>query len=349
MQLRFKEFRDPSNRELHRYWEKLSEKCENGSNPIFSSPNILKSYQSVKRKNLEIFVFFDGDLVVSMWALQKLGKPRLYMGLNDKFFDHNTPIFREGYSQNVELVEYCIDKILANDGTIILTKCIANDILLKRSIYNFKHSHTYMCDGSESLLSGVINKKRKNDVRRQTKRIEKDHGKLEFTVHNNKDEKTKKVIDEILDYKNKQYQETKSQKLSGPDYDFYRKACIEDMTHISSLKIGNSFIAGHIGYSTENILTYLIPVYNKSYQKYSPGWILLTSLFEHSDEKGINYFDLSTGSENYKKTLVNDEKEVYYICLSKSKYRFSARLLTKYFQIRLDRRVRKLLRTLIRK
>ena len=30
-----------------------------------------------------------------------------------------------------------------------------------------------MCDGSESLLSGVINKKRKNDVRRQTKRIEK--------------------------------------------------------------------------------------------------------------------------------------------------------------------------------
>ena len=70
-----------------------------------------------------------------MWALQKLGKPRLYMGLNDKFFDHNT-IFREGYSQNVELVEYCIDKILANDGTIILTKCIANDILLKRSIYN---------------------------------------------------------------------------------------------------------------------------------------------------------------------------------------------------------------------
>ena len=45
----------------------------NGSNPIFSSPNILKSYQSVKRKNLGIFVFFDGDLVVSMWALQKLG------------------------------------------------------------------------------------------------------------------------------------------------------------------------------------------------------------------------------------------------------------------------------------
>ena len=70
------------------------------------------------------------------------------------------PLYLGRYSQNVELVEYCIDKILANDGTIIFTKCIAN-IFLKRSIYNFKHSHTYMCDGSESLLSGVINKKGK--------------------------------------------------------------------------------------------------------------------------------------------------------------------------------------------
>ena len=56
-------------------------------------------------------------------------------------------------------------------------------------------------------------------------------------------------------------------------------------------------------------VTNLFPAYDNDYRKYSPGKILLKKIIDHSRLNSIDYFDLTIGSEDYKKNFSNNEIE----------------------------------------
>ena len=74
------------------------------------------------------------------------------------------------------------------------------------------------------------------------------------------------------------------------------------------MEIDKKIIAAHSGYIYENICYYLFPVYNLEYKKYSPGKILLKKIIDDSKSNFLDYFDLTIGSENYKKNYSNHKQ-----------------------------------------
>ena len=74
---------------------------------------------------------------------------------------------------------------------------------------------------------------------------------------------------------------------------------------IASLSLDNEIIAAHSGFVYNNRLYYLFPAYDYTYNKYSPGKILLKKLIEISTSRNIDNFDLTIGFENYKKNYSN--------------------------------------------
>ena len=106
---------------------------------------------------------------------------------------------------------------------------------------------------------------------------------------------------------------------------------MKENSFISYMQINNEIIAAHSGYIYENKFYYLFPVYNIDYRKYSPGKILLKKIIDDSKLNSFEYFDLTIGSEDYKKNYSNHNfnsaifmkalnfKGNFYISLLKSK------------------------------
>ena len=75
--------------------------------------------------------------------------------------------------------------------------------------------------------------------------------------------------------------------------------------HRSCLLFDNKIIASHLGYVYQNIFYYIFPAYNKEFKDLSPGKFLLMELIKYSQNKKLQYFDLTFGNETYKKKISN--------------------------------------------
>ena len=82
---------------------------------------------------------------------------------------------------------------------------------------------------------------------------------------------------------------------------------MDEKAYISYITIDDEIIAAHSGFIYKNTCYYLFPVYKEAYKKYSPGKILLKKIIDDSKLKSLQYFDLTIGSENYKKNYSNNE------------------------------------------
>ena len=152
-----------------------------------------------------------------------------------------------------------------------------------------------------------LKKKEIDNIKYQTNRLYK-LGKLEFKIAKNEDEK-KKILNFIIQHKSKQYINTKAKNLFKVKFskDFFLSSNLfmEEESYITYMQLNNVIIAAHSGYIYKNICYYLFPVYDNNYNKYSPGKILLKKIIDDSKLRSLNYFDLTIGSENYKKDYSN--------------------------------------------
>ena len=71
------------------------------------------------------------------------------------------------------------------------------------------------------------------------------------------------------------------------------------------LEFDGKVIAAHSGYTYQKISYYLFPVYDNEFKRYSPGKILLKYIIDDAKNNLFDYFDLTIGSENYKKDYSN--------------------------------------------
>ena len=162
-----------------------------------------------------------------------------------------------------------------------------------------------------------ISTKLQKEIKRSERRLNKD-GSLIF-VDNKNNKKLNKVMDFIINKKNEQYINSGGAKLDENSEKFYRELATRDISHISAIFHNDKIIAAHLGLKTKTNYTYLLPVYDYKYRKYSPGWILLLKLLETFKLNNLNRFDLTIGEEGYKSRLKPKQGEIFYFGIASNK------------------------------
>ncbi len=74
---------------------------------------------------------------------------------------------------------------------------------------------------------------------------------------------------------------------------------------LSALYYGNTVVAAHFGMRSGPVLHWWFPSFDRRFQQYSPGLLLLLKLMEQGAELGIHVIDLGKGEERYKLSLMN--------------------------------------------
>ena len=174
-------------------------------------------------------------------------------------------------------------------------------------------SHYAKLPGLLSEMSEIISKRTLKDNRRMKRRLS-EKGLLEFVIANNSQEYNLISI-ETLKQKQARYLATGANNILENEsvYLFYSEL-FENIpyTHLSALKLDGEIIATHLGVVFKKRFYYLMPTFLPgSYEKYSPGRVLLEYLMEWSVENGMKVYDFTTGSESYKKKWCNKEMKIY--------------------------------------
>jgi CelD/BcsL family acetyltransferase involved in cellulose biosynthesis len=94
------------------------------------------------------------------------------------------------------------------------------------------------------------------------------------------------------------------------------EALIEELNPQTELRFGvlelnSEPIAYHLGFQVKGKFTLYKPAFSIRYWDYSPGDILLRSLFQYAREVGVEEFDFSIGDESYKYRYANQVKQNY--------------------------------------
>lgn len=229
------------------------------------------------------------------------------------FSDYNIPLMIKGKELSKDefiIIWKLILDSIQNCDCIVLNNQPEKILYQNNPFYNFldnKINNQYY--GIKFNQEFELKKKEIENIRYQINRLKK-IGKLNFKIAKDKDEK-KKILDFIVQHKSKQYINTNAWNLykqkKNKDFFLSSNLIMEEKSYITYLQINNEIIAAHSGYVYKNICYYLFPVYNINYHKYSPGKILLKKIIDDSKLNSLDYFDLTIGDEDYKKSYSNNK------------------------------------------
>ena len=227
------------------------------------------------------------------------------------FSDYNIPLTLQNKKisrDDFNIIWKMILDYLQNCDCIVLDNQPENILDQKNPFYYFlsnKINNAYY--GIKFSKQFELKKNEIDNIKYQFNRLKK-LGNLEFKVAKEKDEK-KNILDFIVKHKTKQYISTKAWNLFKQkiNIDLFELSSLimEENSYITYLQINNEIIAAHSGYIYKNKVYYLFPAYNMDYHKYSPGKILLKQIIDDSRLNSLEYFDLTIGSEDYKKNYSN--------------------------------------------
>jgi CelD/BcsL family acetyltransferase involved in cellulose biosynthesis len=168
----------------------------------------------------------------------------------------------------------------------------------------------------ESLYNYKIKKKQQADSNRQLKRL-KSLGEIKFSVANDV-EFASNIIDKMIEFKRIKYQESNTYDFlkNEKNRNFFNKLPLildKDLNiHYSAITLNDEIISTHVGIKWNKNFYYLMPANeNIRYRSYSTGRLLLEYLVKNSIEDGIEYFDFTIGSEEYKKNWCDIENQLF--------------------------------------
>jgi hypothetical protein len=99
---------------------------------------------------------------------------------------------------------------------------------------------------------------------------------------------------------------------------------------LSHVRSDDNYLAMHIGFKIKETFLYQIPAFDLDQKNYSPGTVLLKSLFDYTADNDMEVFDLGYGLEDYKFRYCNDV--LYYYSIA----RFSNPLIQNLFKINIQ-------------
>ena len=265
-------------------------------------------------KNYTVLVYENNELIMILpFNIKKQYSIKILSWSGFPFSDYNIPLMIRDLditNENFKVIWKIILETIQDIDCIVLQNQPENIFNKKNPFYFFLNNKV----NNESYgikLDEEFNLKKNEleNIKYQTNRLKK-LGNLNFKEAKSVYEK-KKILNFIIQHKSEQYIKTKAWNLFknrfNKDFFILSSLTMEEKAYITYMELDNEIIAAHSGFVYNNICYYLFPVYNDAFNKYSPGKILLKKIIDDSKSNLLKYFDLTIGSENYKKNYSNSK------------------------------------------
>lgn len=293
---------------------------------IFSFTELLETYlktNKIKQKDIAIITVENNNNEIILFipfVKFKFLNITILKFLGSNKIDYNVCLYTNEFKKNTAQILKEIKNHLPNNFIMIFSKLIDTYIINKFK-EEFPYNYSFFRDKYsfielKNFKKNVSNKLQK-EIKRSERRLNKD-GLLIF-IDNKNNKKLNKIMDFIINKKNEQYINSGVAKLNESSEKFYRELAKKDISHISALFHEDNIIAAHLGLKTKNNYTYLLPVYDYKYRRYSPGWILLFKLLETFKSNNFYRFDLTIGEEGYKSRLNPTQGDIFYFGIASNK------------------------------
>jgi CelD/BcsL family acetyltransferase involved in cellulose biosynthesis len=171
-----------------------------------------------------------------------------------------------------------------------------------------------LADDSETFLERKRRERSRTIelVLRKVRRLERDVGRVRLVSSTDDD----CVLDAIIEWKRAQFKRIRiADHLKSPRRrELVKRVAAfqsEDFAGMTSaLYAGKHLLAAHLGIRSRALLHGWLPVYNRSFQRYSPGIVMWALLADEAPRLGITRIDLAKGHEDYKEHLKTGDRIV---------------------------------------
>lgn len=142
-------------------------------------------------------------------------------------------------------------------------------------------------------------------VERKARKLHREVGELRFEFHDT----SATAMEALRGWKDAQHQRTGVLRIMQHDWvlkllDAVWRTEVEGFAGVmSTLYAGDVLVAVHLGMTTPRALQIWFPAYDPSYERYSPGLVLMLELAKQAAERGITRIDFGRGEERYKHNL----------------------------------------------
>lgn len=271
-----------------------------------------------------VAVVVDGAFVaVFPFGVRRTSGLRIIECLGGDQSDYKTPLFQKGWTPKDSWLELWkqVRSVLPSFDVLLLEK-------IPETIAGFRNPFLEMlrCRRTMSAYAATLTetwqsfaenipKQLRSDSKRQRRRLD-DLGSVRIEIAGT-DDQCLTLTDTMLTNKGRRYVESGARNvLADPRVrDFYLRAWRANQTwsvHTSALFCGDLLLATHWGVVADFRFYYLMPVVcAPSWQRYSPGRLLMESLIQWSIDQKLNCFDFTVGGEAYKKTWCDQELAIF--------------------------------------
>ncbi|MCG8451338.1 MAG: GNAT family N-acetyltransferase, partial [Pirellulales bacterium] len=141
-----------------------------------------------------------------------------------------------------------------------------------------------------------------SQIDRKARKLQREKGPIRYCYHN----PTADALEKLIAWKGDQHRRTGRVEI-------FNHAWVTQLLHavyrsntngfsgpVSTLYVGDELVAVHLGLRCDKVLHWWFPAYNRKYEKYSPGLILLLRILQQSGDVDISRLDLGKGPERYK-------------------------------------------------
>ncbi len=160
---------------------------------------------------------------------------------------------------------------------------------------------------SEDELMSFFKTSLRGDLRRQMRRLS-ESGELSFKEYTAWDEIPEDTFAEFM----KQHSARWPNAYKAPKFheNLLREGLKAGVVHFSTLSVGDTEIAWHLGFSFKGRYYYYMPAGKQEFFKYSPTKVHLFYLVRRAVEQGYEIYDHLRGEETYKSGWSNDAQYV---------------------------------------
>jgi CelD/BcsL family acetyltransferase involved in cellulose biosynthesis len=137
----------------------------------------------------------------------------------------------------------------------------------------------------------------------QARRLERDHGPIRFLF----DTRDERVLQTLIQWKADQCERTRVPNVFGVSWTvalvnqlLATRAGDHFSGILSAMYAGNRLVAAHMGMRARSVLHYWFPSYDRSFQQYSPGLLLLLNMARKAASGKVSTIDLGKGDALYK-------------------------------------------------
>jgi CelD/BcsL family acetyltransferase involved in cellulose biosynthesis len=161
-------------------------------------------------------------------------------------------------------------------------------------------SHGYEAYVRENRAGGSEQIKKAGNLER---RLEREVGPLRFEAQNT----SPAILGQLMQWADEKRQRMRSEddwtikfleRLLGTSTDMFSGM-------LSVLYAGEQMVAAHFGMRSRHVWHYWLPAYSATFEKYSPGIILLLKMAQSAEALGLRVIDLGKGTQPYKQRLMN--------------------------------------------